>query len=204
MNKVARVQRSAARWLAALLVSAFLVRHLSGEMSAAGLLLGLVPDLVWVGLVLSAGWLWRSGQPRRARAWVIAGIAALAFLEPGLPGLPTESSTSLSVLQLNMQHGLGGQDRIANLILEREPDIIFLQETGPLDMLVPKGPLVNALADYRLSNATVMPLTGQLRSSLFEEISCGRSTTIWPSYQVSRRLGVSTSRRSKRWFEDTA
>lgn len=147
--------------LAILLAVVFLMRHALGDTTGASLLLGLVPDLVWVTLILMATLMWRSGQPRMGRVFAAGLVGMLAFLEPGLPGIPMAASSSITVLQLNMQHGLSGQEGIAKMIRELNPDVIFLQETGPLDQLVPEGPLVDALKDYNLSNATVMPLTGQ-------------------------------------------
>lgn len=161
VSKVATVKRKSARVAAAILAVVFVARHALGETTGPTLLLGVVPDLIWVVLILCATLMWRGGQPRKGWVFAIGIVGMLAFLEPGLPSVPTGASSSITVLQLNMQHGLSGQEGIARLIRERQPDVIFLQETGPLDQLVPTGPLVEALKDYNLSNATTMPLTGQ-------------------------------------------
>jgi vancomycin resistance protein VanJ len=55
-------------------------------------------------------------------------------------------------MQLNMQHGMAGVDKVAGLIERERPDVLFLQEAGslhkPADQVAPS--LRNALAGYEI------------------------------------------------------
>lgn len=161
MNRRSHIIRKASRHVAVHLVGVWLLTRYVAELRPVTLALSVVPSLVWALLVVLCAAGWRAGLERRARVWWIALVGVWVFLEPGLPGVPDMMSEDLDVLQLNMQHGLGGHDKVAALIRQQNPDVIFLQETGPLDQLSPKGPIVDALKGYQLSNRFTLPHTGQ-------------------------------------------
>jgi endonuclease/exonuclease/phosphatase (EEP) superfamily protein YafD len=166
MNRRSQVIRRASRFIAFLLVVVWISTRYIGELTPVTLALSVVPSFVWALLAVLAGLGWRAGLERKPRVWLAVLVGVWMFLEPGLPGLPNMMSEDIEVLQLNMQHGLGGHDKVAALIRKHDPDVIFLQETGPLDQLSPKGPIIDALKGYQLSNRYTLPLTGQ-----FEVIS---------------------------------
>jgi len=161
MNRRSQVIRKCCRFVAALLIVVWLATRYVAELTPITLALSVVPSLVWALLVVLAGLGWRAGLERKPRVWWVVLAGVWVFLEPGLPGLPDGMSESMNVLQLNMQHGLVGHDKVATLIRREDPDVIFLQETGPLDQLSPKGPIIDALKGYQLSNRYTLPLTGQ-------------------------------------------
>lgn len=77
-------------------------------------------------------------------------LVALAINEPQVrsPG----AEVGLKVMQLNMQHGNVGVDKVAALVDRERPDVLFLQEAGslhkPADQVAPS--MRNALAGYQI------------------------------------------------------
>lgn len=134
----------------------WLVRNFAGTLFGATMLVAAVPDLVWASLAfISAGlWIYRRRFSRpdwRGLPVVAAALGSLAFLAPAWGHREPPSDEDLKVLQLNMQHGLGGIDNVANLIRREGPDILFLQETGPLDQNQWSYSMLEALRPYELS-----------------------------------------------------
>lgn len=83
-------------------------------------------------------------------ALISAFLISLASLHPvwGSSG-PREG---IKVMQLNMRHGLDGVDKVAALIERESPDILTLEEAGPLSYYPEKAPpsMKRALAGYRV------------------------------------------------------
>lgn len=127
------------------------IRHVWGCSTWWSSIPTLVPEPVW--LVGALGWCVATGIPRFAAAKLpafCAFLAALAINEPQIrfPG----PKMGLKVMQLNMQHGMVGVDKVAALIERERPDILFLQEAGSLDKPVDRvaPSLRNALAGYQI------------------------------------------------------
>ncbi len=120
-------------------------------------LVAIIPDLMFIILALlplvALGF--KSIVFRRKLlpilACVIPGVI-VSFPATGSREAPKPSH--LKVMTLNMQHGLAGSDRVAALIERESPDILFIQEAGPI--VHPGGmppSLALALAPYRMHNA---------------------------------------------------
>lgn len=122
-----------ARWI---LPGGFLIvwaiRHVWGCSSWRSSVPTLVPEPFWLALALAYCLIASFKQFDRFKLPAIATLLlALAINEPQirLPG----PKTGIKVMQLNMQHGLGGVDSVAALIEREHPDVLFLQEAGSLD-----------------------------------------------------------------------
>ncbi len=129
------------------------IRHTWGDSTwFSGLVIG-VPEPVWTGLTFLVFLITLS--PRHRQFWFMAGLGILlnlAILNPVLQLEREPGTGDLKVMQLNMQHGVAGSDKVALLIERENPDILFLQETGPLDQepgLIPPS-LIRTLRPYRV------------------------------------------------------
>ena len=140
------------------LMLAWLVRHLWGESTWWSYLIWAVPEGLWCFLVaipiVCGVALGRDRSVRRAaRLGIVATLLlSLAMCEPRLRALRTPGPNNLKVMQLNMEHGLKGVEKIARLIERELPDILFLEETGPLDQQPDqRSPeLTRALSQYQV------------------------------------------------------
>lgn len=136
----------------------WLIRHLWGEATWWSYLIWAIPEGVWLFAVLvpvACGLAY--GRDRRVRLAVRLGCLAALFLslaicEPRIRRLKEPDPKNLKVLQLNMEHGLEGVERIARLIERERPDILFLEEAGPLgeapDRILPE--MKRALSGYQV------------------------------------------------------
>lgn len=75
-------------------------------------------------------------------------LPALAIVNPIYHSSQQVPRTALKVMQLNMEHGLGGVDKVAALIERENPDILFLEEAGPVENRDPR--IEEALAPYEV------------------------------------------------------
>lgn len=146
-------------WLwPALFLAIELIRQLVGDTQWWGFLLSRLSEPVWMILallILIPSLILRKWRPMRWPALASVGVCLL-ILAPFIRLNQTSPKEGMKGMQLNMQHGLGGVDRVAALIERENPDILCLQEAGPLSYYPKQTPdsLKKALSDYRVFHST--------------------------------------------------
>ncbi|MEQ1821042.1 MAG: endonuclease/exonuclease/phosphatase family protein [Fimbriimonadaceae bacterium] len=120
-------------------------------------LIAIIPDLVFI-ILASIPLIGISLKtiPLRTRLLPVfsAIIPAVIISFPCLGHQEVPKPDDLKVMTLNMEHGLEGSDLVAALIERESPDILFLQEAGPI--VHPDGmpaSLAHALAPYEMHKA---------------------------------------------------
>lgn len=121
-------------FLFALAASVVGISELGADRSALGVAVASVPPTLVIGLgaffVIPVAWM-RPAWP----AWVATGGILAAGIWLGQPAFPRPQEGGLQplkVVSLNMQHGLGGFGAVAKFLAEEAPEVILLQEAGPL------------------------------------------------------------------------
>lgn len=159
------------------LALAWVIRHLWGETTWWSYLVWAVPEGAWgLALLIPIGFGLALGRDRRVRMACRIGtistlLIVLAICEPKLRLAARPEPEDLKVMQLNMEHGLKGVEKVANLIERERPDILFLQEAGPLgeppNRFSPA--LRRALAGYEVYRSRFEAIA--VRGQLFERQS---------------------------------
>jgi hypothetical protein len=148
-----------------------LVVHFEGDGAWWSALVWKVPDPAWIA-VAGIGLIPTLAIKRmRPAKWAAAAALVLAIIRiiPCFGGRSEVRASDLKVLQLNMEHGLEGVDKVAALIERERPDILCLEEAGPLSFYPDRTPLSlsRALTGYRVFHSTFEVLA--VRGEILEE-----------------------------------
>jgi endonuclease/exonuclease/phosphatase family metal-dependent hydrolase len=118
----------------ALAVAIVVLSELTADRTALGVAVAAVPPMLLIGVgafltipVLLARPKWP--------AWVATGGILVAGVWLGQPAFPRPKDGGLQpvkVVSLNMQHGLGGLGAVAKYLGDEAPEVILLQEAGPV------------------------------------------------------------------------
>lgn len=192
------------KWLVPIAFAAVLaIRHIWGDSIATAYILGRLSPLAWVALALLLAIL--SFAMRRAKAcrlpFAIGLVISLFLLEPAWNIQLKEPGSGITVITLNMQHGLGSIEGVANLIKRENPEILCLQESGPLAYYPKHTPavLADALRAYKVFHTTfeLIAVKGEIKESailpLPSEAGEGKKTITMVRAKVKdRNLRIAT------------
>lgn len=153
-----------------------LVKAVGGDGGWWSVLIWKVPEPIWLGLAGVA--LIVTGVVKRFRRNFIFALYALsmAFMTsmPSCGRTGAVRAGDVKVLQLNMEHGLEGVEKVAGLIERERPDILCLEEAGPLSFYPDRTPasLTRALAGYQVFHSTfeVVAVRGEISEARLVDI----------------------------------
>lgn len=194
------IQRRWLPWLWPLFIlAALILRELLGDTTWWSLWTLAISESIWPVVALFVFAIVSIRHRRWHQATFVAVLVSLFSIRVALHVPRPEG---LKVMQLNMRHGLDGLQRICALIDRERPDVLCLQEAGPLSAYPHKveSKLAHVLRDYTVfhSQFEAIAVRGELLESGKVDLDEVDSEKAWFDQKVITHAGVRVQGRKLR------